>query len=90
MDAVNYYPQFDIPCMYSSDKENACNECSKLRMEEDNAGMFPGESRIIPICGICGCKEIFKQTTGAIYRLKKCPQCGHVLNWSLWEGRYQI
>lgn len=51
-----------------------------MKLIEDNNGMFLGESRSIPVCSSCGCRMLFKHTSDAMYRLKKCPQCGHMLN----------
>lgn len=53
-----------------------------MKLIEDNSGMFPGETCHIPVCSSCGCRKLYKQATGAMYRLKKCPQCGHVLKWN--------
>lgn len=53
-----------------------------MRLIEDNAGMFPGETCHVPVCSKCGCRQLFRQVPGTMYRLKKCPQCGHTLVWS--------
>lgn len=53
-----------------------------MKLIEDNAGCFPGEVCHRPVCSKCGYKRLYKQVTGALHRLKKCPQCGHVLDWS--------
>lgn len=53
-----------------------------MKLIEDNTGMLPGEMRHVPVCSSCGCRDLFKQVHGTMYRLKKCPQCGHTLNWS--------
>lgn len=42
---------------------------------EDNAGMLPGETRLVPECSICGCQSLFEQKTGVLRLLKKCPDC---------------
>lgn len=53
----------------------------KMKLIEDNSGMFPGETASRPVCSKCGCKQLFRQLPGAMYRMKNCPQCGHTLNW---------
>ena len=52
-----------------------------MKMIEDNSGMFPGESSMIPVCSACGCKTLYKQSPGILKRLKNCPSCNHKLNW---------
>lgn len=52
-----------------------------MKLIEDNSGMFPGETASRPVCSKCGCKQLFRQVPGAMYRVKKCPQCGYTLNW---------
>lgn len=51
-----------------------------MKLIENNAGMFPGETCHVPVCSVCGCKKLFHQETGKMFRLNKCPQCGHILN----------
>lgn len=53
-----------------------------MKLIENNAGMFPGETCHVPVCGVCGCKKLFHQETGKMFRLNKCPHCGHILNWN--------
>ena len=53
-----------------------------MKLIENNAGMFPGETCHVPVCRVCGCKKLFHQETGKMFRLNKCPQCGHILNWN--------
>lgn len=50
-----------------------------MKLIENNAGMFPGETCHVPVCSVCGCKKLFHQETGKMFRLNKCPQCGHIL-----------
>lgn len=57
-----------------------------MKLVEDNAGMLPGETGYVPVCSKCGCRQLFRQVPGTMYRLKKCPQCGHTLVWSVKEG----
>lgn len=52
-----------------------------MKLIEDNSGMFPGESSLIPVCSVCGCKNLFKQVPGLLARLKHCPSCNHELDW---------
>lgn len=52
-----------------------------MKLLEDNSGMFPGESCLVPVCSQCGCRQLYRQVPGAMYRLKNCPKCGHTLNW---------
>lgn len=53
-----------------------------MKLIENNAGMFPGETCHVPVCSVCGCKKLFHQETGKMFSLNKCPQCGHILNWN--------
>lgn len=57
-----------------------------MKLVEDNIGLFPGETGHVSVCSKCGCRKLFKQVPSAMYRLKKCPQCGHTLDWSKKEG----
>lgn len=54
-----------------------------MKLVENNAGMFPGETCRVPVCSVCGCKKLYHQETGKMFRLNKCPQCGHILNWNI-------
>lgn len=54
-----------------------------MKLVEDNAGMFPGEGCFVPVCSVCGCRELYKTEPGRMYRLKICPKCGHKLNWKV-------
>lgn len=59
-----------------------------MKLIEDNSGMLPGETCLVPVCSICGCRNLYEQKTGMMKRLKICPSCGHVLNWGK-EGKHE-
>lgn len=52
-----------------------------MKQIKDNTGILLGETRYVSVCSNCGCRQLFIQVSGKLYRLKKCPQCGHILKW---------
>ena len=52
-----------------------------MKLIEDNSGMLPGETCHIPVCRECGCMELFKTRGNVLYRVKRCPKCGHIIDW---------
>lgn len=52
-----------------------------MKLIKDNSGMLFGETCLIPVCSMCGCRKLYHQETGKMYRLKKCPECGHMIDW---------
>ena len=53
-----------------------------MKLIEDSNGMFPSEFYLVPVCSQCGCRQLYKQAPGIMYRLKNCPKCDHILNWN--------
>lgn len=58
-----------------------------MELVEDNTGMFPGETCLIPVCSECGNKIPFEQAFFLlqasqaiieIYKMDVCQFCGHV------------
>lgn len=48
-----------------------------LTYVEDNAGMLHGESCLVPVCIICGCRNLYERKDGWLSLLDKCPDCGN-------------
>lgn len=46
-----------------------------MKLIENNSGMFSGETCLVPVCSICGCRKLYEQKTG-------------MLNWGK-EGEYE-